>query len=379
MKINPMLTISPVDSPRRDRSPSRDPLQNQQALRYAAALCFTAAAVAVLLVVRPKMELNAFNLFQGAVFLSTWFGGLGPGLLASALSIVAMSYFFIPPYFDFRFTWAEGGVDVMVFGVLAFVVSSLSARLKEAKANVERAHDKLEDRIEERTRQLSDANTQLSSEMAQRLEAERAILEISRWEQQRMGQDMHDGLCQTLAGLRLIVETLNDESVRRQANAPEKATLDKMETLLSQALSQADSISRGLYPVELETNGLQAALQDLAQYVSNIYSVDCRLVYRKPIPVKSDAATHVFRIAQEAVTNAIKNGKAKKIRIRFFNFRSRILLVIADSGVGLEPASSRKGMGLKIVEYRARILNAVFTLKNRRGGGTLAVCSMYAL
>src|SRR5262245_31265897 len=119
-------------------------------LRYGAAVHCTAGALFIVLATRPKVELNAFNLFLGAVFLSTWYGGLGPGLVSSVLSIAAMSYFFLPPYFDFRFTWAEGGVDLVVFGALAFIISSLQGR-------------------------------------ASRLEAEKAVLETSQREKERLG------------------------------------------------------------------------------------------------------------------------------------------------------------------------------------------------
>ncbi len=326
----------------KNRSKEYSPL-----VRYGAAFLLTAIAVAIVLIVRPRLELKEFNLFQGAVFLSAWVGGLGPGLTACVLSIVA------------------------IFGVSTFIISLLSAR-----ARLEQAKEELDQRLQERTEQLSRANMQLSSEIANRLEAEKAILEISQREQERMGQDLHDGLCQTLAGVRLIAETLNDELT--EGSFPQKAYVDKIEGLLSQALTQADSVSRGLYPVELESGGLMTALQELAGNVSRVYSVRCTFVCRRKILVQNMAiANHLFRITQEAVTNAIKAGKAQKINIRFLQLRSYILLAVADDGIGFDPTHTRKGMGLNIIQYRARIINATFQLRRRRKG-TLAVCTFSA-
>jgi signal transduction histidine kinase len=156
---------------------------------------------------------------------------------------------------------------------------------------------------------------------------------------------------------------------------PQFHNVELIEAHLAEALTQADAVSRGLYPVELETHGLMAALDEMAHKVSTTFSVQCRLKYAKPIYVSDPSvATHVYRIAQEAVTNAIKSGQAKHITIRLAGRTPRMMLSITDDGIGLRGHSLRKGMGLKIMQYRTRMLNATLKLRSREHGWTRVGC-----
>ena len=246
----------------------------------------------------------------------------------------------------------------------------LSGKLRSAKRRIERAHDELEGRIRQRTDELSQANARLLEEVAQRREAERAILEVSTREQRRLGQDLHDGLCQTIAGVRLMVEDL------RENDGAGARTLETIDTQLTEALDQAYAISRGLYPVELETNGLMSALQELAAKLSKIHPVQCRFRCPHPVAIGDNTlATHLYRIAQEAAVNGIKGGKASRFHARLFNRGSRAVLSIADNGTGLGNGAVQKGMGLTMMAYRARLINAELVFRSRRTGVTLVTCS----
>jgi signal transduction histidine kinase len=210
--------------------------------------------------------------------------------------------------------------------------------------------------------------------VAHRLAAEKAILEISHREQPRLGQDLHDGLSQILAGVKLMSEELKGKLSGRRL--PEAKDAETIEARLSEALAQADTISRGLYPVELETEGLMAALEELAGKVSKVSGVVCRFKCPRPIHVSdTSVATHLYRIAQEATTNAIKNGKAKRITVRLMSGLGRIALSITDDGIGMGSQPTRKGMGIKIMEYRARMINASFAIRSRSSGWTRVLCS----
>jgi signal transduction histidine kinase len=127
--------------------------------------------------------------------------------------------------------------------------------------------------------------------------------------------------------------------------------------------------------VELETNGLMAALDELSAKISSVHPVDCKFICRKPISLYDSAtANHVYRIAQEAVMNAIKGGKAKRINIRLSGFGDRVRLDVSDNGVGIGNAPVRNGMGLKLMEYRARIINGSLRIWSRPKGGTFVRC-----
>lgn len=323
---------------------------------------------------RPYIGNNFSELFQAAVVLSAWYGGLGPGISSAAASFLIFDYFFTPPL-NF-FTGHKNLLSLVIFAGVAVLTGSLSGKLKRAKSDLEMAYDDLEDRIRQRTRELSQSNASLVKEMSQRLEAENSIIEITNREQRRLGLDLHDGLCQILAGTKLLTE-----SVKRKVTegaAVDAADVDLIENRLSQALAQADNISRGLYPVSLETNGLMSALEELAVKTTRMYPVRCRFLCRAPVETPdASLATHLYRIAQEAVINAIKSGKAGRVNIRLASRVDKAVLTVADNGLGFNGKPLRQGMGLKIMKYRADVIGGVLTFRSRPRGGTLVSCSFH--
>jgi signal transduction histidine kinase len=339
---------------------------------YAFALGTSVLAGVLTSQVGPVMgSASFFGFFHMAVVLSAFYGGLGPGILAATTSFLILDCFFIPPLNAFAL--GPHLFQLVLFGVVAVVTSLLSGKLKKGKRELQLAHDELEERIRLRTDELSQANRRLVDEVAQRREAERTILDVSAREQRRLGQDLHDGLCQTLAGVRLMVEDLREKAGGGSRD------LEVIEAQLTQALDQAYTISRGLYPVELETNGLMSALEELAAKISTIHPVRCRFRCPRPVPIHDIAvATHLYRIAQEAVVNGIKGGKASLVHLTLLDRGARAVLSIADNGTGLGNGPVRKGMGLKIMEHRARMIDAELRLRSRPKGGTVVTCSFPA-
>lgn len=344
-------------------------------LPYGFAIFFVCLAIVLTKLVNPIIKDDAFEFFLGAILLSVYYGsdaGHGPGLLAACLSVVALDYFFIPPFNAFAFGVTEI-LRITVFSTVAVLIGSLSSKLKTAKFDLQHAHDVLEQRVCERAEQLLQTNAQLKDEVAQRLEAQKAILEIINREQYRLGQDLHDGLIQLLAGGRLVIEELKIKLARE--GHPYSDDLKIAESYLTDALTQADTISRGLYPVELEKNGLVAALAELAEKTSRVHPVSCLFICRTAISIDdTSTAIHLYRIAQEAVSNAIKGGKAKRINIRLRLHNEKISLSIADNGIGLKKAKGRGGMGLQIMNYRARFINGDLRFSSRQSGGTMVRC-----
>ena len=206
--------------------------------------------------------------------------------------------------------------------------------------------------------------------------AENAVLEVSRREQRRLGQELHDGLCQTLVGLKFISEGLKQRLAYQGSPLANDARL--IESQLSEALMQADALSRGLYPIEIEEHGLMEALKKWAAKISKCKNVQCRFNGRPPVEhVESldiETTTHLFRIAQEAVTNAIKSGKAKHIDVNFSLNGPKGELIISDDGIGINSKPARQGMGLKIMEYRARSVQGSLLFREKPEGGTRVTC-----
>lgn len=372
-------------------TPSDHPIQNQELTddrrggrrlhiardlvrRYGFAIAASCAALVLTYVFQRLITNPVFEFCQAAVVLSAWYGGFGPGITAGIVGALGLDYFFIPPLFELTLS-ADDFVRLVIFGAVAFLISWISSRLKQTNAELARSNQEMEARVRQRTDDLSHLNEILKTEVDQRLQAEKTILEISNREQRRLGEDLHDGLCQLLAGTRLV--TLQVKKRLESKSIPEATDVATIESNLAEALAQADTISRGLYPVELETNGLMAALEELSTKISRIFPVTCQFICWQPVLISDGpVGLHLYRIAQEAAMNAMKGGKAKRINIRLKRRGARILLSIADNGVGFQTQSARKGMGLKIMGYRAKVIGASLQVKSRLNRGTVVTCSL---
>ena len=138
----------------------------------------------------------------------------------------------------------------------------------------------------------------------------------------------------------------------------------------------ARDLARGLYPVELATSGLPDALRDLAFRTSSP-DVACRFECPKTIRLKDEAtALGFYRIAQEALNNAIKHGQAKRIVLRLERLQRKLILTVRDDGIGFRPRSSHKGMGIHIMKYRANSIGAEMALESSKGRGTTVTCKL---
>ncbi len=199
---------------------------------------------------------------------------------------------------------------------------------------------------------------------------EQEILRISDEERRSIGQDLHDGLGQMLTGMALISQSL----ARRLAaeGRPEARELEELTTLIRQADQQARTLARGLIPVELEANGLQAALHRLTRQAEQLFGIRCVFQTEKEIPVADNlVATHLYRIAQEALNNAVRHGQAQTVTVMLAADDEALHLWIRDDGVGIpEELPETRGMGLRIMHYRARLLGGHLEIRRRQEGGT---------
>jgi PAS domain S-box-containing protein len=217
-------------------------------------------------------------------------------------------------------------------------------------------------------------------DITDRKRLEREILEISEREQRRIGQDLHDGLGQHLAGIELMSQVLEQRLAtgKSKESAALAVEAGKISRHVRDAIGQTRLLARGLSPVVLESEGLMAALRQLAEDGTQMFRVQCEFDCPAPVLVPDNAvATHLYRIAQEALSNAVKHGKSPRTVIRLGAAGERILLAIADQGIGIpEHLPAHRGMGLRIMQYRAGVIGGSLVVQRNPEGGTTIICSV---
>ena len=209
-------------------------------------------------------------------------------------------------------------------------------------------------------------------DITERRSLEKTILEISEKVRLEISQELHDELGQQLTGIGFASKVLEGKLAR--LSLAESRDASRIVQAVTHAISQTRTLAKGLYPVDLEENGLLAALEQLAINICSTFGVEC--TFRLPdaaVCYQQEVAIHLYRIAQEAVNNAIKHGKASRIDISLLPDENSINLRIADNGAGLDQAAlpHSPGMGLRIMEYRARLIGASFNIQNVPQGGAL--------
>ncbi len=244
---------------------------------------------------------------------------------------------------------------------------------RAAEEKLKASHLQLEQRVKERTADLTATNKKLQQEIERRSRLEQEILQISEREKRRIGQDLHDSLCQELAATAFLLESRAQKVVKKDP-AEAKALSEAAQTVNAN-VGLARDLARGLHPIELSSTGLTNALRELAYRTSHAGKVSCHFVSAKPVRIRDEAvALNLYRIAQEAVTNALKHGKPKNITISLQRSRSRLQLTITDDGEGMPGKKSGKGMGIDIMRYRASAIGGALTVEFNARGGTTVSC-----
>jgi len=325
---------------------------------------YVAATLGLLIVVSVAdyltgvfISLSVFYLL--AIGFATWFVNRGFGLLISSLSVIAWLIGDIAAGAQYknRFVVIWNGLILLVF---YFVVVWLLAKLRSANQD-----------LEKRVRLRSAA---LTHEIAQRERLERELLDISEREQRRIGHDLHDNFCQHLISTAMASQVLREKLTARAATeVPDAARIVSM---VEDGIAMARELARGLSPVELEAEGLMSALQELATGINKWAKVVCTFECETPVFIHAPvAAAHLYRIAQEAVSNAIRHGKAQHIVISLEESKTGVCLSVEDDGSGLpENWQEGNGLGLRIMAHRAASISGAFSIEPNPTGGTLVRC-----
>jgi PAS domain S-box-containing protein len=211
-------------------------------------------------------------------------------------------------------------------------------------------------------------------DITERRELEREVLEIAALEQRRIGQELHDSVGQELTGLGLFADAL---AQRLAADSPAAAAqADKLVQGIGRVRRQVRSLSHGLVPVEVDPEGLRAALEQLAASTAEASGCACTFEGAAPIDVADpDLATQLYRIAQEAVSNSLRHGRPRRVRIALRSEPGALTLSVEDDGVGLPTTQQDgKGLGLRLMHYRAGIVGGTLTAARGEWGGTVVTC-----
>jgi PAS domain S-box-containing protein len=244
---------------------------------------------------------------------------------------------------------------------------------KHAEAQLLEAHALLEHRVKERTADLRKANQQLEAEIAERRRLEQLILDIGDQERQRIGYDLHDGICQKLAGVFYMIQTLESDLPEGTDTSERIREIGKH---VRSTLEETRLLAHGVSPVAHTEEGLMQALELLARETARLFDIRCRFDCPRPVAVHNhSAATHLYRITQEAVQNAIRHGRASEVDIQLETADGLARLTIADNGSGIDrKPEDQGGMGIRIMHHRAAMIGGTVTIHPRRGGGTEVIC-----
>ena len=310
--------------------------------------------------------LTGYALFFSAFYLlpvalAAWFAGGVFGVVISILSVVAWltgDFAAGVHYSSLLVPLWNGAIALTVYFVVVKTLVSLRKLYQE-----------LETRVRQRT-------VALANEMEERARLEKELLEISERSQREIGHDLHDGLGQHLTATAFASQVLTGQLEAR--SLPEAASARHLVKLVEEAINLTRTFARGLQPVEMEAQGLMDGFQELARASSERFKISCEFECREPVLLDdTESSTQLYRIAQEAVTNAVKHGKAKSINVSLEKQQDAVTLTITDDGTGLpDNARSSKGMGLHIMAYRARMIGATFDIERLPESGTRITCKL---
>ncbi|HVU35508.1 MAG TPA: sensor histidine kinase [Opitutaceae bacterium] len=305
------------------------------------------------------VELSLSILYLVPISLaSAWFGwrsGLVFALITTALRLVS-DFASVFPHVLPGFIWWNVGAAFAIFGFVAWLVDALAT-----------AHRRLEGRIAARTSELADS-------IADRRRLEMEVLEVTARERSAIGRELHDELGQHLVATALAAQVLAQKLGQEHGGADAHAIVHWIE----EAIAKTRKLARGLLLARIESDRFVAELQDLAASSSQA-GVRCHVSHQgAPLNVPPGECAQLFRIAQEAIGNALRHGRPQAIEITIANDAEATCLIVTDDGAGFATRARPTGMGLRIMEHRAQIIGASLAVLSTPGEGTRVICRLPA-
>lgn len=299
-------------------------------------------------------EVSLFLFYAVPITLAVWWSGARSGIVIAVLCGVVwwMANVRSHPYeTDLGYAWALINRE-FYFCVVVFAVNAV--------------------------RNKQDADAARIQMLEERRQLEKDIVSMSEHEQQRIGQDLHDGLCQQLAAIGCAVHALAEDLEAK--SLPESRDAGMIEESVRQAVIEARNLARGIFPVHVDRIGLAAALGDLARITGRLTGTEIEVTENAETQIDDpEASMHLYRIAQEAVANAVRHGGARHIRISLNHTPDDLEMRIDDDGCGIKGGGwpQQEGMGLRTMRYRSQAVGASLGISPGPGGGTAVSCKMH--
>jgi signal transduction histidine kinase len=290
------------------------------------------------------------------ITLGTWFVGRSFGMFLSGLSIGTSIVTDLASGIPEVRYWNEL-VGLSSYAIFVWLLARWRASLRQ-----------MDERVRLRTADLQE-------EILERMRLEKEMTEVTERERRRLGHDLHDGLCQHLAGTALAAQVLRAKLATKLSEEASEA--GKLVGLIEEGIDLTRSLARGLFSPDLERGGLAVALEGLAHNTQERTGINCEFHHSDESQIDCCApvaVTQFYRIAQEAVANAVKHARARRIVIELDAADGEMRLNIFDDGVGLGEAVETNGLGLKMMRHGADLIGAKFRAAGRRPAGTLVSC-----
>jgi signal transduction histidine kinase len=327
--------------------------QNKAAAIAVSALCLVTVVI-VDCATGPEVSLSIFYLVPGV--LTSWAAGRNVGIAFATISSVLWLGVELAFGKSYQHTLVPYGNGLLKM-VMALFAAFLTAMVREREQAL-----------------LREMAGRKKAEME--LDLERALAEGIEAEQQRLGKDIHDGLGQHLVSTGFVASMLMTKL--KEKGLPEEKDAQELTGLISDAIGQSRSLARGLFPVKLEAEGLPSALLELTNNITARFGIACQFESNcSDTNASPGVSANLFRIAQEAVNNAVKHAQPNSVVVKLRQTRSQLELTIFNDGREyLGSAGSHSGMGLQIMEQRARVIGGKFTIGAGPVGGTMVQCSV---
>jgi signal transduction histidine kinase len=280
-------------------------------------------------------------------------------------------------------TMSSGAHDYIMKDRLARLVPAVERELREAEVrrarakseeDLRRAHEELELRVEQRTADLKEANQKLRDVLEERKRLETELLEIAENERRRIGFDLHDDLGQKLTGMLLITRAL-EQRLSREGHKDAEETRRICE-LIEQSVNHTHNLAHHFSSIDATGGDLAEVMNGLAATVEKMFGIPCECTVKGEIPqLPENTNAQFYKISQEAVSNAIKHGKASCVWISIVGNSQKLVVTIRNDGIPFSPPRNPKArMGLRTMNYRANTIGAEFEIKPNQKNGTIVTC-----
>ena len=303
-------------------------------------------------------EISLGVFYAVPVVVTAWF--VGPRS-AFAVGVLSISFWLLADYtagVHFSRSWIPFLNGAYRLGFYVFLIIILT-QFRHLQENLEAL--------------AQDRAKALAKEAARNIWLEREVLEVGEREQRRIGQDLHDGLCQHLTGTALASQVLAERLASQSAM---QGDARRVVQLIESGITLARDIAKGLYPIEMQSDGLMRALENFTVSTSDLFGIRCRFECPEPVLIENPStAANLYRIAQEAVSNAVRHGRATDVDVVLEETDAGIRLRVSDNGVGVpDPLPSHDGMGLRTMADRAGSIGGHFSIHPGMMGGAEVVC-----